>query len=462
MFDKQSVLSQSGTRSSLALDPNPSLQQYGGSNPLGTDTNQFRNYSSSSAQVSATVAPNQANYGGNFATGDVVADFNRDGFSDILWRNYATGENTIWVMNGTNAVNAVYLPTVTDLNWKISATGDLNRDGFTDIVWRNYATGENTIWVMNNTVAVNAISLATVTDTAWGISAVGDLNLDGSSDILWRNYATGENTIWVMNGTNAVNAISLPTVTDVNWKISGTGDFSRDGQLDILWRNYSTGENSIWRLRGTEVSGFLAVATVTDTNWYTGGIGDFNRDGNVDILWRNNSAGHNTVWTMNANNAINATSLARITDTSWRLGVQTIGSGGSTGRADLLGTYFNATPEPLFSGETFTVDVDISNLGNRSTGSSFRVSFYLSSNSTISSTDYLLGSATIGSLNAGATDAFSVNLSLPGFTNSFWFGDGTYYIGMIIDSNDAIAESNENNNRNRGELLDYDGVFITV
>src|SRR6266571_2046383 len=46
-------------------------------------------------------------------------DFNGDGKSDILWRNNTSGQNAIWLMNGTTVSSNAAIPTVTDLNWSI-------------------------------------------------------------------------------------------------------------------------------------------------------------------------------------------------------------------------------------------------------------------------------------------------------------------------------------------------------
>jgi hypothetical protein len=48
-----------------------------------------------------------------------VDDFNADGRPDILWRNSLTGKNGVWYMNGAVRIGAEYVPTVTDLAWKI-------------------------------------------------------------------------------------------------------------------------------------------------------------------------------------------------------------------------------------------------------------------------------------------------------------------------------------------------------
>ena len=48
-------------------------------------------------------------------------------------------------------------------------------DGDADIFWRNYTTGENTVWIMNGTTYDHFLALVSEPDTAWKIEAVGDL-----------------------------------------------------------------------------------------------------------------------------------------------------------------------------------------------------------------------------------------------------------------------------------------------
>jgi len=46
-------------------------------------------------------------------------DFNGDGKTDILWRNKSTGQNVVWLMNGTTYGSYTWLPDVPDTNWEI-------------------------------------------------------------------------------------------------------------------------------------------------------------------------------------------------------------------------------------------------------------------------------------------------------------------------------------------------------
>ena len=54
-----------------------------------------------------------------------IADYNEDAFSDILWRNYATGGNAIWVTgpvqnNNLTVGSVISLPPTADPNWQIA------------------------------------------------------------------------------------------------------------------------------------------------------------------------------------------------------------------------------------------------------------------------------------------------------------------------------------------------------
>jgi hypothetical protein len=151
----------------------------------------------------------------------IAGDFNGDGKPDIVWRNYATGQNALWLMNGTSYSATVDLQGLTNLNYRIEGVGDFNGDGKPDILWRNYSTGQNAVWLMNGTVFLSIVDLPGLSNVNYRFDAVSDFNGDGKPDIVLRNYATGQNAIWIMNGTALSSIVDLPGLTTLSWEIAG-------------------------------------------------------------------------------------------------------------------------------------------------------------------------------------------------------------------------------------------------
>jgi hypothetical protein len=140
-----------------------------------------------------------------------IADFNGDGKTDVLSRNSQTGNTNIWLMDGTTITNQnqTSLPTNVPAAWDANI-GDFDGNGKTDILWRNSQTGDNAIWLMDGTNYTAAASLPNV-PIAWS-AGVADFNGDGNTDIFWRNSQTGQDAVWLMNGTTYTDAAFLATV----------------------------------------------------------------------------------------------------------------------------------------------------------------------------------------------------------------------------------------------------------
>jgi subtilisin family serine protease len=101
-----------------------------------------------------------------------AGDFSGDGKPDIVWHDRNNGNNAVWVMNGTSFSGSILnLPAQTQPGYRIGAVADYNGDGKPDIVWRNPATGIDTIWIMNGAVLSQVTALPTLTLSAWDIDA---------------------------------------------------------------------------------------------------------------------------------------------------------------------------------------------------------------------------------------------------------------------------------------------------
>lgn len=173
---------------------------------------------------------------------------------------------------------------------RVWRSGDFNGDGRSDLVWRNFSNGQNQVWPHARSSGYYAIS--TVPDQAWAIAAIADFDGDGQDDIVWRSATTGENTIW--RSGNSKTRLAVQTVPSQDWQIAGVGDFNWDGRADLIWRNYRTGQNQVWPVARS--SGYYVIGTVPDQRWIIATIGDFDGDGRSDIAWRHTGTGENTIW----------------------------------------------------------------------------------------------------------------------------------------------------------------------
>jgi hypothetical protein len=108
---------------------------------------------------------------------------------------------------------------------------------------------------------------------------------------------------------------------------------------------------------------------------------------------------------------------------------------------DLVVSVVSVSPEPVQAGEKVTVTYQVTNQGDYTTGKAGKVSFVLSSDSTIELTDTLLGSQKIPKLSPGAsvtkTKAVRIGKDMP---------VGDYFLGLIVDAFNTISEPDETNN----------------
>ena len=222
---------------------------------------QFKSYSSLSAVL-------------NHLNGDVnlelIQDRDRNGVvssSEVLSASNNSGAIDE-LINTTLAPGTYYLRVSTSqdsdrYSLDLSATSDLK----TDLVWRNYATGENASWQMKDNAIASAVFLTKVTDPNWKLETTADFNHDGQPDLFWRNYTTGENAVWQMKGNAIDSVVYFTKVTDPNWKLAGVADFNNDGQADLIWRNYATGENAVWQMKGNAIDSAVWLLKIPDPNW---------------------------------------------------------------------------------------------------------------------------------------------------------------------------------------------------
>jgi hypothetical protein len=191
-----------------------------------------------------------------------------DGKQDLALINLTTRNVEFWLMDGANRPGAAVPLTgpVLSSGWDLSATGDFNRDGFPDIVWRNFTSQKLVIWTMNETVRTGGIipTPDQAVDFNWVVVATLDYNDDGHRDFLWYNFTSGRIVTWYMNhdAVRTSGQFTTPNAAgDANWKVVAGGDYSRQytppgppfGNADIVWRNETSGRSVVWHMDGNSV-----------------------------------------------------------------------------------------------------------------------------------------------------------------------------------------------------------------
>ncbi len=186
-----------------------------------------------------------------------VNDYNQDGQLDLLWRNLATGENRWWVMNGDRIVDQpLLLPVAPNLNWKITGASDLNNDGQGDIVWRNTVTGDNTVWLMNGTSIANTIALPNA-DPRWQL--IGFI----------KGVVAPRLTPVLANvAANSVTAQSVDTLASAQGQLSAS--FSSSDRVDSSnlddFHRFNVSQSGVFTANLTGLTGDADVRLIQDKN----------------------------------------------------------------------------------------------------------------------------------------------------------------------------------------------------
>jgi hypothetical protein len=222
---------------------------------------------------SFAVSGPQINDGGWVLRG--AGDFSGDGAADLLWHHPSLGLLSVWLMDGSRYLGPGMLTpnTVSDRSWGIGAVADFNRDGHVDILWRHGVDGRLVVWYMNRLTWVRsvAVQLPDVPDRNWAIVGAGDFNEDGAPDILWQHQLSRNAVAWLVRDATvtAAWALSPSTVDDKRWKAVAVLDLNRDGHSDVIWQHETSGMVVVWYMhRNTWVaSAVLSGSPLTDLDW---------------------------------------------------------------------------------------------------------------------------------------------------------------------------------------------------
>ena len=449
-------------------------------------------------------------------------DLNGDGQDDIVWRDTASGAVAFWLMNGVTRSAAWAIAPVA-LDWQIAGLGDFDgsANDKKDLLWRNTKTGDLAIWLFNDAgtgfasqkfVTLNGSNYNKGAD--WTIAGIGDFNNDGKDDILYRSAQQSSTQVLVMDGTTITKVQDL-NKTDSSWQIQGvmkrqlvatafdisgrttTDGFNKAIAYDLGLMNGSGAYSGTVQPSASDYFTFNVSQLSTVTLGVTQPQGQTGVSLQLFRVLPDGTLGAAIAASPEMSLDIGAYAV-KLSATAKANLSYTLNVLGRPQTTDVAGASFsmvsalalNPTPldssgqptgkpsDPNIVSTTFRI---VNNGSTKLTG--VQVGFRISRDGQIQttaasgdavvsidptsvsgaslspdSTIYTLGTP----LAAGATsDPITLKLILPSTADKFWYADGNYTIGMVVDPNNTLSETNELNNFNVALGIDKSTLGIT-
>lgn len=283
--------------------------------------------------------------GNNNAFQLAEADFNGDGYIDIIQNDANNGALTLSLGNGDGTFRSATIAVAAtgSFGFKVM-TGDFNGDGITDIaaadnggvrLYTNSGTGQFTSYA----------TFATATDFT-----VGDFNGDGKDDIA----ASTTSSNLSIYSSNSTGGYSTSTITSILFDSANlvAADFNNDGRIDI-------GSAS------TVGGGRVGIATNTGNGFTVGTtsafsaipidynllrLSDINNDGLIDLVVGDSASNNVFIYRGAGNGTFRSAFVYTVTNAN-QADALVAGDFNGDGYADII-TYDNSTGSMFFAAGT--------------------------------------------------------------------------------------------------------------
>lgn len=245
------------------------------------------------AQVCFSAATNYTV--GNDPSSIISADYNGDGFADLVIANLSS--NSISLLLGDGVGNFAAATDFAASTPQSVINGDFNSDGKTDLAVANYNSNQIFVLLGDGAGGFGIAINFTVGYYPYSIISA-DFNGDGKADLAVANR--GSNSVSVLLG-DGLGSFTTTNFTAGNCPQSVVnGDFNGDGKIDLAVANSSGNNVSI--LLGNGTGGFSSATNfITSYDPRQVISADFNGDGKIDLATANH--GNATVSVLLGNGA---------------------------------------------------------------------------------------------------------------------------------------------------------------
>lgn len=256
---------------------------------------------------------------GTMPMGVAVADFNHDGYQDMVVANKSANTISVYLSTGAGGFQApATYPTCGGPTAALA--GDLDLTGLPDIVVTCNTPTSNVIQVFLNlgngtfdpTMGNGTTNI--VLGTGKGPVAItsGDFNNDSHPDLAVADSLDGTITLFLSNPANNFTYYTVKTLSGFGMP-NGivAGQFSNSGNLDLAVTDGSAAAVHI--LTGDGKGNFSLSSSPTVGTDPTGlVVGDFNKDGKIDLAVLNAGSGTVSILTGNGNASFTTSQTASI------------------------------------------------------------------------------------------------------------------------------------------------------
>ncbi len=220
--------------------------------------------------------------------GGLACDLNGDGWTDMTTINEVSSDLRVFLNDGSGGFGAMVTP-YTTIPYESSPNdvADFDQDGFIDVVVSSYAEGTIAIAWGNGDGTFDAPSVINVGSIPRGFGII-DVDGDGDLDITVAN--SGSNNVSILRSNS--NRTFMPII---NVAVSGgpygmiNADMNRDGIMDLVVGTVNSEQIKILRGNGNASFTLIDTKPAGGRNWVVNAA-DLNGDGNVDVATANSTS----------------------------------------------------------------------------------------------------------------------------------------------------------------------------